>query len=291
MSKSYDFRSTREKLPPEAFAYGPEGPDPAPTDLIDAKTWNSITSLPDDVSIRTSDYHGSELNIMNRLWGSCIEVLDEDQDAMFHAMLDSADELQACVYNSLCGYYRVASSCLRNALELNTIGAYLQVCCSASELGEWIEGRRKITFGEACDHLQGHAATQPLERLIESKMGYSIFAQKRAEKEEGWIRNIYSQLSEFAHARPAVSLARMWEGSNGPVYVPSSFGRVFALYLQTVAVSWILLKLARPKFNLPTSAKHLFHSKTVRPSKVAMHSYEFLWGRSVANLADERLAR
>ena len=279
LGKTHDFRSTREKLPPEAFAYGPEGSDPAPTDLVDVKTWNSVTSLPDDVSIRTSDYHGSELRTMNQLWGSFIEPPDADQDAMFHTMLDVADELQACVYNSLCGYYRVASSCLRNALELNTIEAYLQLCCTQSDVEQWIKGDRRITFGEACDHLRGHATIQLLESFVKSKMDYTIFGQKQTGKEEGWARKTYSRLSEFTHARPTATMARMWGGSNGPVYVSFSFGTVYALYLETAAISWVLLKLARPKFELPPTASHLFHSKNVRSAKVAIYSYEFLWGR------------
>lgn len=55
-----DFRSKRQKLPPEAFAIGPET-EPEPSDLIDEETWTDLTHLPDDVSLRTSDHHGTLL--------------------------------------------------------------------------------------------------------------------------------------------------------------------------------------------------------------------------------------
>ncbi len=40
------------------------GSYPGPTDLIQEGTWKSIISLPDDVSIRTSDKYGPQLEQM-----------------------------------------------------------------------------------------------------------------------------------------------------------------------------------------------------------------------------------
>src|SRR6266542_1349916 len=50
----------RQKLPPEAFAIGPET-EPEPSDLMDEEAWTELTYLPDDVSLRTSDHHGTLL--------------------------------------------------------------------------------------------------------------------------------------------------------------------------------------------------------------------------------------
>ena len=61
---------------------------------------------------------------------------------------------------------------------------------------------------------------------------------------------------------------------------PSSFGRVHALYLDTMALDYVLLKLARPAFKLPEAARHLFQSAAVHPSKIAVYSYKFLWGKA-----------
>lgn len=272
-----NFRTIRHRLPPEAFALGAEEPDSPPEDLIEEKVWNSIVSLPDDVSLRTSDNHGTELRAMWELWESWIGSFGEEQDAMGYTMPYTADELQACIYNSLCGFYRVAASCLRSALELATIGVYFQLELGSNrEFSEWKRGQNELWFATACQKLHDDPRTQPLQHYINSKMGYSIFGEKKSSK--AWARIRHSELSDFAHSRPTHSLAAMWEGSNGPIYVRDSFAKVYALYLEIVALAYVLVKLARPSFKLPSVAKYLFHPKGVRPSKVACYSYEFLFG-------------
>lgn len=66
----FDFRAVRHQLEPDDFAFS-EGPDAAPTHLIDEETW-VITHLPDDVAIRTSDHNGHRLALLHRLWGDWI---------------------------------------------------------------------------------------------------------------------------------------------------------------------------------------------------------------------------
>jgi hypothetical protein len=50
-----DYRAFRLTLEPDDFALGPDQPDEPPSDLIDKATCESMMSLPDDVSIRTSN--------------------------------------------------------------------------------------------------------------------------------------------------------------------------------------------------------------------------------------------
>jgi hypothetical protein len=167
--------------------------------------------LPDNVSITTSDHHGTELKAMYELWASFIESLGDKQDVMWHTMLDMADELQASLFNSLCGYYRVASACLRSALELATIGVYFQLCSGLSEYLEWRKGKCEASFGMACDHLLRRPRIQPIEDYIKLKMDYSIFGQRSSNTQSGWARKLYSELSEYTHSRLAHSFAKMWE--------------------------------------------------------------------------------
>ena len=63
-----DFRATRFMLEASDFAVA-SGEHPGPTNLIQEDTWRSITSLPDDVSIQTSDQYGSQLEQMWEYWG------------------------------------------------------------------------------------------------------------------------------------------------------------------------------------------------------------------------------
>lgn len=287
MSHLIDFRAGRCRLPPEAFAIVRNGLKP-PQDLIKEDTWNSIVSLTDDVSLQTSDYHGSELKVMNELWGDWIESLGEKKDPMFHTMLDAGDEFQACTFNSLVGYYRVASSCLRSALELNIIGTYLQLSLGLpiAKIGysNWVKKVLPIRYGKACDHMHKDPLVQPLEEYLNSEMDYSVFGQKSGEKQGGWARKLYSELSDFAHSRPTHAAVVMWQGSNGPIYVTSSFMRVFALYMDTMALSYALVKLVRPEFKCPRTTNYFFTSKYIRPSKVAVLTYRFLWKNKVCDI-------
>lgn len=276
-----DFRATRRKLPPEAFLLGPERPDPSPQDLVEAQVWNSMVSLPDDVCLRTSDNQGSHLKAMHELWASWIESVGEDQDCMYYVMADAGDECQACLFNALCGFYRVAASCLRSALELTVVGTYFQLRLGLAELLEWKEGRREAKFGTACDCLIRHSGTAALEGHLKSKIGLSVFGQRSLTSPAGWAPDLYDRLSRFAHSRPSYSAGAMWEGSNGPVYIRESFEKVRRLYLETMALGYALVKLARPAFPAPRTAKLLFPVSKVQPSSVGVLSYEFLWGQSL----------
>ena len=275
-----DFRSRRRILPPEAFAYA-VGPDLPPKDLIDKDVWNSIMNLPDDVSLRTSADHGTELKYMHGLWGSIIDNLGDVEDVMWHSLLDVADELKACIVNSLVGFYTVAASCLRSSLELATHGAYYQRCKSLSDYKTWRKGKGDVKFGKACSGLNGLNDVKSLNNYVYSKMKDTVFEQKNSRYRNypgGWAWKLYSRLSNFVHSKPSYSHVDLWDGSTGPIYVPQSYGRISALYCETLALIYVLIKISRPKFPLPTETRHVFKFPKVRPSKLAVYTYQFLWG-------------
>ena len=82
-------------LEPDDFAIGPEGPDPAPADLVDRGTWRSLTLLPDDVAVKTSSHHGTFLRDLSDLCGPWTEVAGDLQDGIFGQILDADGEFQA----------------------------------------------------------------------------------------------------------------------------------------------------------------------------------------------------
>ena len=45
--------------------------------------------LPDDVAIRTSDHHGSQLATLYSLWGDWLEAMGDQHDELFAGMLDA----------------------------------------------------------------------------------------------------------------------------------------------------------------------------------------------------------
>jgi hypothetical protein len=279
MGKQADFRSIRKLLPPESFACA-EGPDLPPQDLIDEDVWNSIMNLPDDVCLRTSADHGTELKFMHGLWVSIIETVGNVEDVMQHSLLDVADEIMACIVNSLMGFYTVAASCLRSSLELAAHGAYYQRCKNYSDYKTWRESQGDVNFGEACDRLNGLNDVRDVNNFLYSKMKDTLLEQKNSRYRSypgGWARKLHSQLSNFVHSRPSYSHVDLWKGSNGPIYVTQSFGRISAMYCDTLALIYVLVKIARSGFSLPPEAGFVFRFPNVKPSKVAIYTYQYLW--------------
>jgi hypothetical protein len=261
-------------LEPDDFALS-SGEEPPPSDLIDKDTWQGITTLTDDVSIRTSNHHGRLLKTLYTLWGAWIESIGENQDYLFDTILDAADEFQAATFNALNGYYRQAIGCLRSALELITIGTYCQVCAEAIKYKEWRQGK-KIGFGEACDKLRRAAPVKALELHLDMILKDSIFAPINLTPTGGWARRLYSALSDYSHTRPGFASGDMW-ASNGPIYVGEAFISTAEMYLQVSALCFIMAKLARPNFVLPKDARQVFESPKIQQIKIAHVAYEYLF--------------
>lgn len=270
-----DFRAVRIVLEPDDFALS-SGDEPSPSDLIDKETWQGITILPDDVSIYTSNHHGSLLRILYKLGGAWIEAVSEEQDFLYDPILDAADEFQATTFNALNGYYRQAIGCLRNALEQVTIGTYCQVCEKENDFTQWRAGQIELSFGRACDGLDEASSVQPLNAHIQVALGDSIFKQKTGGNPGGWARRLYSELSNYSHTRPGFTNVDMW-ASNGPIYVHEAFMSTVDIYLQVSAMCFIMVKLGRPTFSLPHDALQIFEAPKIKSMKIARAAYEHLF--------------
>ena len=114
---------------------------------------------------------------------------------------------------------------------------------------------------------------------LKKEMEYSVFQPRSAAADAGWARYLFSELSNFAHGRPTHSEGALWEGSTGPVFVPASFGRVYAHYLDTCALLYVLAKLGRPEMTTPPECQWIFKSRNVHPSLVSVCCFEYLWGK------------
>jgi hypothetical protein len=232
--------------------------------------------LPDDVSIRTSDDYGTELKVMYELWSSFIEMSLQTKGGWSLASLDLADDLQACIFNSLCGYYRVAASCLRAAVEVIVIGTYLQLEETEKLIISWQKGEHDIKFGFACDRLSKNSEVINLEKYLADKIHYSIFHHKTATSDPGWAQSLYGELSNFAHNRQMYSEVALWDGSNGPIFVSSSFRRIYAHFLDVCSLSYVLAKICHPSVDIANSVNWLYKSSYVHSSQIAMCSFEHL---------------
>ena len=141
-----DFRAFRLVLEPDDFALGSDQPDPPPSDLVDKETWESMVSLPDDVSVRTSNYFGSTLAKLWSYWDqwNCLNgALQATVAAATHCPMaqvacDVADDLQASIFCALTGYYRAAFSCLRMVVEQMPIALQLELTGDAALFKGWL---------------------------------------------------------------------------------------------------------------------------------------------------------
>lgn len=268
-----DFRARRRVLLRDDFGFAP-GPAPRRSDIISKATWDSIVTLPDDVAVRTSNYHGTTLTQLHDLWGAWVESFGAVQDCMFPAMLDAGDDFQVATYSALTGFYRLSIAALRSALELTTIGAWAQVCGKRQEFRRWRAGKVPLSFGQACDGLLG--ATGALGSHLCTTTGDSLFDQKTPQNEGGFVRRIYSGLSNFSHSRPGYSDGDVRE-SNGPIYVRSAFDHVAWMQFETLGVCFVLVLLARPKQRLPKAAVELFQDVKRVKSRATRAAFELLY--------------
>ena len=276
-----DFRAIRIILEPDDFALT-DGKLDVPTDLIDEETWRHIMMLPDDVSIRTSNHQGKlirKLNELNSVWVECTSGYDEDvKDILQEVLIHMTDELDAILFNALHGYYRQAIGCLRNVLELVVYGTLWQITGDVAEFEEWNSGQKQMSFTKSCDKLSKKDRIQPLETYLREILSDSLFDKNDNPDGRGWTRRLYDELCRYSHSRPYYTNAGMWQ-SNGPIYRASSFKRTYLLYYDVTALSYLLIKLAKPDFILPDEIKTHFRSSIRNSTEVLYESYKFLFGR------------
>lgn len=243
--------------------------------MVERTTWNGIVTLPDDVAVRTSNYHGTALKQLEDLWGAWIESCGSVQDCMFTVMLDAGDDFQAATYTGLTGFYRLSIAATRSALELVTIGAWAQVCGKHKEFKDWRAGKFTLSLGQACDGLIGGA--RALETELRKTVKDSLFDQKNQAGDGGFVRRIFSGVSNFTHARPGSTDADMRE-SNGPIYVRSAFNHVSWVQFETFALCFVIVLLARPKMPVPPAVLDLFADVARAKSRVTRAAFRVLHG-------------
>jgi len=268
-----DFRARRIVLSRKDFAYAPK-PVERPTDPIDKRTWKSIVILPDDVAIRTSNYHGTTLRQLNDLCSCWIESLGNRRNMLFPSMLDAHDDFQSATYSALTGFYRLSITALRSALELVTIGTWAQTCGKRQEFRKWRKGTLTLSFRDGCDGLI--SATDKLRKHLRETVNDSLFDQKNSVSEGGFARRIFSGVSDFSHSRPGYADADM-RNSNGPIYVRKAFNHVSWLYFESLGLCFVLVLLARPKLKLPPPVLDLFSDTNRIRSRVTRAAFEFLY--------------
>ena len=272
------------KLSRQGFAIS-NGREEPPTDQISREAWVSITALPDDVSLRTSEHFGSLVEEAWSLWREWISVVSalqgmdpaSSESPIAHSAMDAIDFFQASVYNALVGFYRLAFTSLRSVIENITISMTLELSGELQVFSEWQAGRRELHFGGAADQATAHPSLRALEHQLRAKVGDNLFRQKAGNDAGGLARRLFRRISGFAHAAPGLTDADLWR-SNGPVFAPATFEAWAEMFLCVYALGLAEIQLARPRLrelghgSLFTSEELLLHAVGLLPESADSRS-------------------
>jgi len=216
-----------------------------------------MTSLTDDVCLRTSDDYGSWLQDVWDFWLLWLDIagiLQEDTSAspdspITHVALNVTDYFQASIHNALVGYYRVAFASLRSVIENMVVGLHLELAGDRATFLDWLSGG-ELRFGSAVDYVITYPRIQNLEHALKVAVGDDLFHQRRPSSGDGGglVRRFFRDLSQYVHAAPNHNDADIWE-SNGPVFVGEAFKRWTNAFLVAYALGVLHAQLARPNLN------------------------------------------
>lgn len=239
-----DFRRIRSMLSPAAFAIS-DGEDPPISDLVDKEVWDHLVHLADDVAIRTTNWTGSAVGLVNAVSSQWLFATPVDPEGAPYApepALLAGEEFHALEFIALHGYYRQALGCLRNALETMTHAAALAATKREQDFDRWRKGDLELRF-QASRKLIAESKTG---QQIAQRSGHPAFGDL---SEGGWLAALYRRLCAYAHSQAGYNNADFWE-SNGPVYSPSAYMLVFDELRETVAICYVLLRICWPEFEL-----------------------------------------
>lgn len=218
-----------------------EGSYEGVTDLIPEEQWHELMSWPTDVLLRTTDQHGGQLAQLNGLWSRWVQTLPVKQEKapfIFNAAWDAADDFNASTFSAAHGYYRQGLANLRSALEGMTLAARFSQKQDIKGLEAWLSGEKEPpNFGNARD-------------ILAPALGSAI---------TDVLRKLYKELSKYTHSGPGGSNADLWS-SNGPVFVPSSFEKVYRCFRDVMAMDLVLLAIGCPGFAIPEIVLPLYET-------------------------------
>jgi len=240
-----DFRRVRAYLAPHVYYPYEEGASyPPPSDLIDEDVWHSIMDLPTDVVLKTSSDSGSAMERLQGLtndWTSSWPEVGSGGVYAEETCLLAGEELDALVINAVHGFYRQALGCLRNALEIMSVAAALAATDNPALFGRWRQGQ-EIGFGQARAWLRDSSGGRMIDGEVDPE---SIFGDAPS----AWVKEWYARLGGYAHSQAGYNNADFWE-SNGPVYRPRALDVVEAEFRETLALMYLMLRIAWPGYEV-----------------------------------------
>lgn len=231
-------------MSPSIFLWSNGEPDewPQHDDPMDREAWDHVMSLATHVALATSGYAGSQMTRLNQLNSDWTFSWPEPEAAPYtnYPSLIAGEEFDALVFNAMHGYYRQAIGCLRVALETLVMAAGFAVTNDKTGFDTWQSGHLEAKFGRARVLLRDSADGQSIDSACASE---SIFG----DADTAWLNAWYKRLCDYAHSRAGHDNGGFWE-SNGPVFVPRALDTVEQEFRETLAVCYLLQRLAWPSY-------------------------------------------
>jgi len=226
---------------------------------------------------------GSQLKMEHELWCAWIRGIGYDardnlvKDVLNEVAFEVETEWSAATFSAVHGYYRLASSALRTALERLAVACCYQNNNSAPEFQDWLTGKRVLSFTGLCSALAAEPCRAVNQHLASKGLGPFVEKPNRNDaRSGGWQYDLYRRLCNPSHSRPGYSHVDTWDGSNGPIYSPSSYDVFHAQYLEVSALCWLLAKTARPNLYIPDLARNLLIDASLPWGKVVSEVATFL---------------
>jgi hypothetical protein len=170
---------------------------------------------------------------------------------LFEAALLAGEEFDALALIALHRYYRQALGCLRNALEVLTVGTGLAVTDDATLFARWRDGY-EVKFGNARNMLRDSTEGRRVDLLAApAAIFQSASARLMARPACQWL---HGRLCGYAHSRAGFNNMDFWE-SNGPVQVWGVLDRIIAETRESMVLGMVLLSLGWPGFAMTPEAR------------------------------------
>jgi len=192
---------------------------------------------------------------------------------MHPVMMDAHDDFDAALYAAITGYYRLANSAMRSAVELVSIGTWAKRCGKQSEFQKWLKGKTELSLAMACDGLLG--TTSALRNALKTGVNDSLFDQKTNTTDGGWVRRVFSSISDFSHSRPCYTDFSM-RNSNGPIYVPRAFHHSMWIQTEIMGLLFVLVLIANPNTRFDQIVVDLFADTSKVKSPVTRAAFQIL---------------
>lgn len=221
-----DHRAVRKYLTADDYGLH-EGAEYVPKGVISPESWASLTNLPDNAALMTTDGYSNAIGTMQQMVNAWLDIHDAmpKGSPMRSQTLAAYECFEGAIFNAVHGWYRLAGIAIRNTVEDVIIGLYYQhQPGSAADFEAVTTGKKRSPRRVIVDSILQHHGAPP-ELLREINLLYQ------------------DELSIYVHR---MSDGELWDGSNGPIFVPEQLNVLIEQYERSFRLLCRLIEAVVP---------------------------------------------